>query len=104
MPKAWLLRYVKQWVNISAGAAVPCLALTKLPRPDPVSADMKTTIFRLTLVVFAVALAAFLLLQPFGYASAGGESTTSLTPEARHMTDSQPTSHFMTSYSSATSS
>lgn len=59
---------------------------------------MKTTIFRLTLVVFAVALAAFLLQQPFGYASAGGESTTSLTPEARHMTASQLTSQFMTRF------
>jgi len=59
---------------------------------------MKTTIFRLTLVVFAVALAAFLLQQPFGYASAGGESTTTLTPEARHMTVSQLTSQFMTRF------
>lgn len=59
---------------------------------------MKTTIFRLTLVVFAVALAAFLLQQPFGYASAGGESTTTLSPEARHKTVSHLTSQFMTRF------
>src|SRR5690625_5976871 len=55
--------------NIIAGAAVPNLALTKLPPPDPVSAEMKTHIFWLTLVVFAVALSAYLLQPAFGYAN-----------------------------------